>query len=280
VELAGDVQTTGRSVSSLTYTNEPGGFTRLAELHFNEYGEAGWKDLSDDPEFEIVRTSSYVPEKSGILSVPAPPDDDWTGVAKFFPYQKRGTAPINYTLPVDSAWNSEQYNELFWGFWFMVSENHTVIGGNKIGFVEIGAPTATSGGSMIYFRLSTPKAQQDSFKYSILTQGTPTEVFGGVWTCDLGRVIKAGRWHKLEHYAKLNTVTALDSVVKDGRFKVWVDGTLCVDQDTIKFRGWPHPDSANRVFSRIKWRPTYSSTPPDTSYQFMSHLYVSGKKTD
>ena len=267
-------------IQDKAYANEPAEFIRLAELHFDEYGEAGWKDLSDDPEFEIVRTSSYIPEKSGISSVPAPPDDDWIGVAKFFPHQTRGTAPINYILPHDSAWNSEQYNELFWGFWFMVSENHTVVGGNKIGFVEIGDSTATAGKSAIYFRLSASGTQQDSFRYAILTQGKPTETFGGVWTCDLGRVIKAGQWHKLEHYAKLNSVTGEDSLVKDGRFKVWVDETLCVDEDTIAFRGLPSDQPPHRVFSRIKWNPTYRDIPPDTSYQFMSHFYVSGKRSD
>jgi len=268
------------------YSNEPEDFTQLVELHFDRYGEAGWNDLSDDPEFEIVRTSGYVPEKSGISSVPAPPagDDDWIGVAKFFPYQTGGTAPINYILPADSAWNSRQYNELFWGFWFMASANHSITktGVNKIGFVEVGDIAATNGGSQVYFALTGPATgTQGSFNYAVFNQGNPSDVFGGRWTCDLGRVIKAGQWHKIEHYAKLNTLTTQDSVVPNGIHRVWIDGTLCVDVDTVSFVGHPHAAGVHRRFSRIKWNPTYSSpSPPDTSYQFMSHLYVSGKRSD
>ena len=71
-----------------------------------------------------------------------------------------------------------------------------------------------------------------------------------------------------------------EAKLKDGRFKVWVDETLCVDEDTIAFRGLPSDQPPHRVFSRIKWNPTYRDIPPDTSYQFMSHFYVSGKRSD
>jgi hypothetical protein len=267
------------------YSHEPDGFTRLVELHFDRHGEAGWKDLSDDPEFDIVRTPDYQPEESSVSSVPAPPvGDDWIGVAKFFPYQTGGTAPINYILPADSAWNSENYNELFWGYWFMASTNHSVTktGVNKIGFVEVGDTARSNGGSQIYFGLTGPATgTQDSFKYAVFNQGKPSSVFGGRWTCNLGRIIKAGTWHKIEHYTRLNTLTAQDSVVPNGIHRVWIDDVLCVDVDTLSFIGHPHAAGAYRAFSRIKWNPTYSSpSPPDTSYQFISHLYVSGKRSN
>ena len=264
-----------------TYTHEPAGFSAVAESHFDSYAEPGWADLSDDPRFAIVSAEGFDPEESSLSGVSSPPDADggWIGVAKFFPSLSPGSAPINYIMTSNSAVNGRGYDEFFWAHWFQASRNHyiTSTGVNKIGFVELGKTTEPHGSSAIYWALIGGE-QADSFAYAVFTQGTADA--GKRFTCSGGRIIKAGQWHKMEHYARLNTVTASGDAVPDGVFRVWVDDRLCLEVSDVRFRGTGASNvKPGDVFSRIKWNPTYSSpSPPDTMYQFMSHLYVSGSR--
>lgn len=262
-------QGAGPPTPGLGYSNEPAGFTQLAHLTYQVHPEPLFNDLTNDPQFALV---------------PAPGSpfgaSDSAGAAQFGPELNPGSAPINHILTQANAWNAQEYNELFWGFWLKVSANHTVTttGVNKVGFVEVGAPDSNHGGSAIYYAL-TPAAQ-DSFSYAYFTQGDPGN--GRRWTCNLGRAIKAGQWHKLEHYTKLNTTDPGDGTANaDGVVQVWVDGTLCIDVTDMRLVGTDAGDpNPARVFSRIKWNPTYSSpAPPETSYQYITDLYVSGKKS-
>jgi hypothetical protein len=254
----------------------------VAELHFDRHGEPGWRDLSANPRFEIVRAVEFRPEESSLSSIAAPPDsdDEWIGVAKFFPSLNPGSAPIKYIMSHDSAVNERGYDELFWAHWFQASRNHyiTSTGVNKIGFVELGDTTEPHGSSAIYWAL-TGGEQADSFSYAVFTQGTADE--GKRFTCAGGRIIKAGRWHKMEHYARLNSVSSNGEANPDGIFRVWVDDEPCLEVLDVRFRGNGAKNvKPDEVFSRIKWNPTYSSpSPPDTMYQFMSHLYISGGRS-
>ena len=280
VDPSRDIQGPSNGLGSAVYTHEPPGFTRVTELHFDHHGELGWNDLSDNPRFEIVRAAEFNPEESSLAGVSSPPDtnDGWIGVAKFFPSLGPGSAPINYNMSSNHAVNALRYDEFFWAHWFQASRNHyiTSTGVNKIGFVELGEITEPHGSSAIYWAL-TGGEKADSFAYAVFTQGTADE--GKRYTCSGGRIIKAGQWHKMEHYARLNSVAANGEAIPDGVFRVWVDDKLCLDVSDVRFRGTGAKNvEPDEVFSRIKWNPTYSSpSPPDTMYQFMSHLYTSGR---
>jgi hypothetical protein len=263
------------------YANEPSGMTPHMTLAFQVLPEDSARDMTGIPNFAHVDLDTWNPEESSIGIVAPSPfgAGDSAYVAIFYPSLDPGTAPILMWLLYKM--NAFEYNEGFWAFWFMVSENHqtTESSVNKLGFFQLGSPGGTDNSSL-YFAVTGVNAE-GSFNYVVFNQSTADG--GNTYPCSGGRIIKAGQWHKAEHYVKLNTVTELDSANADGIWRVWIDGTLCVDTANVKFRGIEAAQvKADWVISRWRWNPTYTSpsSPPDTSYHIVTHFYQSGKKTD
>jgi hypothetical protein len=243
-------------------THEPAGFSELTEMSFTDslnapHGDWGLANKRGKASIVVDSTAPYSPPYVGQMMYP--------------PGHTGGNAPANwYAGPRISRLGSLQGDSLYVVYWLKVSSNwrgHRS-GVNKVMFA---ARNESSAGPLY---TSVQGSGSDRLRYQIRTQGLESKNYSG--NQPSSDEIVRGRWHKLEHLFVLNS----GDTAKNGVIKVWKDGELIMHHDAVLM--W-NSTKGGRWWDVVKWNPTYGGTGgvevPETQYQWMDHLYVSGNDT-
>jgi len=264
------------------YANEPAGFDSIMGRTFLAADEpSGWAGSGlSAAAYSIQDGATYNPDLADPLGTPPfAPTDSWVGEMKYFPTLCAGCGPFTQFFSISPG---AAYTELYISWHFQVSSNFSLPAGssllNKMFFVQLCDPSGNNCNNAIFPGFSGSQTSPWNIAFSTQETAEPDD---GAIRFNAGQIV-AGQWHHIEMYLKLNTTQPGGDPNADGLVRVWLDESLKISQDTIRYRG-NGPSSvvaANYVFSgQIRWTGTYPAgggSPPEKMYHWYAHWYASG----
>jgi hypothetical protein len=259
--VPGDDQQDGeKPTSGNHFPNQPHGFTKLVERHFESTTEQGWSSAG---RFSIVSSPL------GLISPRS------TGQMRFDRNMSPGGAAGS------TRRHFEPKRAVYMAYSLRISDNYvgSPQGVSKI-FYLANRLGETCGQKSSFFTALTGNGE-NGFPLTLFSQDTEVEP-GRRLGSNVGSVrIQRGRWYRIEHVVKANTPGA-----RDGEVHTWIDGVKTIEYRDI---GWVRANSRCKgagEWLMAEWVPVWGrrGNADDAKllekagpfYQWIDHLHVSG----
>jgi hypothetical protein len=234
-------------------SNQPTGLNPITDNSFNVLppytlpggGSLGWRTYHGSSRVKI-KTDAQAPRSSAPIA------------EGLFPKgQHGGGAPFNIGI------RFKKVKTLYWCVWQWLSPNFTNNGntGTKWGFIITPYGTGSQRVNH-YFNLAQ--------NLGINLQSAGATLNRNMYT-PYNMIQNAGQWHRFEFLVVANTQGKSDGIAR-----VWVDGTIRLDQNNVRYF---FPNQAP-AFNGLSWNPTYgggNNPVPYDMFQKIDHWFVSGK---
>ncbi|HWW55126.1 MAG TPA: hypothetical protein VNY84_15220 [Acidimicrobiales bacterium] len=251
--------------------NEPGGFSRIAEIAFSAMPTSSLWSCSGPGVLAgcWFSTAAHASTQQDATAPKSP-----SGV---YQYEWPAGIPVGSSDGILGIWSSpsrDQYSQVYESGWFKIPspdlEVPQTVGGMKLlGFWSVGQAALTGQvGNQIAGFINGSGVQQ-SFTLDIRQQNQVARAMSQ--NVNTGSLIQAGRWIRYEILMTINDIGAAN-----GTLKVWINGAQTHNYSNVV---WRTADAPSLFFGRL-WDPTWGgngNVPNKARNDFLwiDHVYIS-----